>query len=138
MGLVTTEYALNDSNVQKLIQSRNAEFDLVILEQFFHESFLTFAYKFRCPIVTIGTMGYADHMDFAMGLLTPWSFVPHLVLPHTGLMSFLERMYNSYLSAYDVLLRRWYYMPQMQKMAERYFQGHIEGSFKILLNHDFY
>lgn len=52
-GLLTTEHALQTQVVQKFIQ-REDHFDLVLSEQFFQESFLMFAYKFSCPIVTIG------------------------------------------------------------------------------------
>lgn len=53
VGLLTTEHALQTTNVQKFIQ-REDHFDLVISEQFFQESMLMFAHKFECPIVTIG------------------------------------------------------------------------------------
>ncbi|CAD7000181.1 unnamed protein product [Ceratitis capitata] len=42
-------------------------------------------------------------------------------------MSFTQRAYNTYLSLYDAVMRRWYYMPKMQEMAERHFSGLIEG-----------
>ena len=131
VGLLTSEYALNDKKVKSLIESKDKKFDLLILEQFFHESFLMFAHKFKCPVVTIGTMGYADNMDHAMGLVTPWSVIPHLVLSHTDRMTFWERMYNSYLSLYDAVMRRWYYLPQMQVMAEKHFGAHIEGNWNL-------
>uniref|UniRef100_A0A034VV73 UDP-glucuronosyltransferase n=1 Tax=Bactrocera dorsalis TaxID=27457 RepID=A0A034VV73_BACDO len=127
VGLLTSEYALNDPKVKALIASKDQHFDLIILEQFFHESFLMFAHKFKCPVVTLGTMGYADNMDHTMGLLTPWSFIPHLLLSHTDQMTFSQRAYNTYLSLYDAVMRRWYYMPKMQEMAERHFTGQVEG-----------
>ena len=129
IGLLTTEHALKDAKVQELIANKQQQyaFDLIIVEQFFHESFLMFSHKFNCPIVTIGTMGYADNMDHAMGIVTPWSFIPHLLLSHTDRMSFRERAYNTYLSLYDNVWRRWYYMPKMQQMAEKYFGKDAEG-----------
>ena len=127
VGLLTSEYALNDPKVKALIASKDQQFDLIVLEQFFHESFLMFAHKFKCPVVTLGTMGYADNMDHTMGLLTPWAFIPHLLLPHTDQMTFTQRAYNTYLSLYDAVMRRWYYMPKMQEMAERHFTGLVEG-----------
>ncbi|XP_018789095.1 PREDICTED: UDP-glucuronosyltransferase 2B13-like [Bactrocera latifrons] len=126
-GLTSSEYALNQSKVKFLIASKDLHFDLVILEQFFHESFLMFAHKFKCPVVTLGTLGYADNMDHAMGLLTPWSFVPHLFLSDINHMDFYQRAYNVYISLYDAFFRHWYYLPQMQAMAERHFGGVIEG-----------
>ncbi|XP_073825818.1 UDP-glycosyltransferase family 301 member D1 [Musca autumnalis] len=127
VGEWTSEHALNDPKVKALIASKDKKFDLVILEQFFHESFLMFGYKFKCPVVTIGTMGYADNMDHAMGLVTPWSVIPHLLLAHSDRMTFKQRFYNVYLSVYDAVMRRWHYMPRMQKMAERHFGPHIRG-----------
>lgn len=79
----------------------------------------------------LGTMGYADNMDHAMGLVTPWSIIPHLLLSYTDNMSFSQRLYNSYLSAYDCIMRRWYYMPKMQEMAEKHFAKHIEGNLNL-------
>ncbi|XP_053958144.1 UDP-glucosyltransferase 2-like [Anastrepha ludens] len=127
VGLLSSEHAFNDPKVKSLIASKDLEFDLIVLEQFYHESFLMFAHKFKCPVVTLGTMGYADNMDHAMGLLTPWATVPHLLVAYTDQMTFLQRAYNTYLSLYDAVLRRWYYMPKMQKMAERHFGGYIDG-----------
>ncbi|KAH8282511.1 hypothetical protein KR054_008102 [Drosophila jambulina] len=127
VGLLTTEHALRDAGVRKLIESQDDHYDLVILEQFFHEAFLMFGKKFNCPVVTIGTMGYADNIDHAMGILTPWSVIPHLILSHTDRMTFSQRAYNAYLSLYDAVMRRWYYLPKMQEMAEKYFGGAIKG-----------
>lgn len=98
VGLMTSEHALQDAKVQELIKSKGKHFDLVIMEQFFHESFLMFAHKFNAPIITVGTFGYADYMDRAMGSVTPYSIVPHIVVPYSDNMSFYERAYNTFLS----------------------------------------
>lgn len=50
---VLNEYALQDANVQKLIHSTDKHFDVVINEEFFADSFLMFAHKFKAPIITI-------------------------------------------------------------------------------------
>ncbi|XP_023165177.2 UDP-glucuronosyltransferase 2B13 isoform X2 [Drosophila hydei] len=134
IGELTTEHALQDAQVRRLIDSQDEHFDLVILEQFFHEAFLMFGHKFKCPVVTIGTMGYADNMDHAMGILTPWSVIPHLLLSHTDKMTFSQRAYNAYLSLYDAVIRRWHYMPLMQQLAEKYFGSAIEGALPNVLD----
>lgn len=46
-------YVYQNANVQKLLHSTNLQFDVVINEDFFGESFLMFAHKFKAPIVTI-------------------------------------------------------------------------------------
>lgn len=48
----SSDHGLNTSNVQKIIHSKDLQFDLVINEEMFHESWLLFAYKFNAPIVT--------------------------------------------------------------------------------------
>ncbi|XP_058448414.1 UDP-glycosyltransferase UGT5-like [Malaya genurostris] len=126
VGLATTKYALKNPNVQQFIEQDDNTFDLVISEQFFQEAFLMFAHKYRAPIVTIGTLGYSDYMDQAMGLLTPWSFVPHPILLYTDDMSFSQRCYNFIVSTTDALIRRFYYMPRQDKLAKKYFTS-IEG-----------
>lgn len=93
------------------------------MEYFFHDSWLPFARKFHAPIVTMATLGHADYFDHAMGLITPWSYVPHSMLLYTDQMSFFQRCYNVGLSLLDTILRRYYYMTKMQQMAEKYFTG---------------
>lgn len=44
---------LRSPNVQKIIHSTDLHFDLVIKEDFCHESWLMFAYKFDAPAITI-------------------------------------------------------------------------------------
>lgn len=54
VGLSTAEYALKHPNVQKLIDSTDQHFDLVIAEQYYQEAFLMFAHKFKAPVITLG------------------------------------------------------------------------------------
>lgn len=50
---VMNAYAFENPNVQKLIHSTDLHFDVIINEEFFADSFLMFAHKFKAPIVTI-------------------------------------------------------------------------------------
>ncbi|KAL7735229.1 hypothetical protein ACLKA6_016138 [Drosophila palustris] len=123
IGLKTTEHALRQPKVQSLIHANQTEgvFDLLLAEQFYQEAFLALAYKYNIPIVTTSTLGYENHMSQMMGLITPWSFVPHGFMPFTDRMSFLERLSNSYASLYEDLDRYWNYFPKMDKITEQYF-----------------
>lgn len=54
VGLLSTRHALDSKAGQSLLHGPDdREFDLVISEQFFQESFLLFGHKFKAPIVTI-------------------------------------------------------------------------------------
>lgn len=153
----SSDHGLNTANVQKIIHSQNMHFDLVINEDMFHESWLMFAYKFNAPIITIcknlfkfgfslnwhqnqkrynyfflknlsiGTHGYSDLFDHAMGLLTPISHVPHMLLPYGDEMTYSERIFNVILSLYDWWFRNWDTLPKQNEIAQRYF-GHLAST----------
>lgn len=50
---ISADYALSTENVQSFMNRKNLTFDVVINEEFFHDSFLMFAHKFNAPIITI-------------------------------------------------------------------------------------
>lgn len=128
IGLKTTEHALKQPKVQALIHAEHTEgvFDLLLAEQFYQEAFLALAHKYRVPIVTTSTLGYENHMSQMMGLITPWSFVPHGFMPFTDRMSFMERVKNSYESLYEDLDRYFNYFPKMDAITQQYF-GKVLG-----------
>uniref|UniRef100_A0A1Y9H2X1 Uncharacterized protein n=1 Tax=Anopheles dirus TaxID=7168 RepID=A0A1Y9H2X1_9DIPT len=126
VGLSTTQYALENENVQQFIEHDDTDFDVIISEQFYQEAFLMFAHKYRAPIVTLCTLGHANHIDQAMGLVTPWSFVPHPVLLLSDDMTFSQRCYNFVISLADLVVRQLYYIPQQNKLAQKHF-ARIEG-----------
>ncbi|KAH8269648.1 hypothetical protein KR018_012618 [Drosophila ironensis] len=123
IGLKTTEHALRQPKVQALIHAQRTEdvFDLLLAEQFYQEAFLALARIYKIPVVTTSTLGYENHMSQMMGLITPWSFVPHGFMPFTDRMSFLERVRNSYASLYEDLDRLLVYFPKMDAVASEFF-----------------
>uniref|UniRef100_A0A182Q9J2 UDP-glycosyltransferases domain-containing protein n=1 Tax=Anopheles farauti TaxID=69004 RepID=A0A182Q9J2_9DIPT len=121
LGLETAEHAFESANVRTFLRTEGLQFDLLLAEQFVQESFLMFAHKYQIPIVTINTLGHADYIDRAFGLLTPWSFVPHFMLQYDDQMSITERAYNVVLSVWDALCRKFYYLPAQTRLAEKYF-----------------
>lgn len=77
--------------------------------------------------------GYTNAMDQSMGLLTPLSFVPHSSLPYVEDMTFMQRCYNSFITVYDVILRRLNYIPAQNKLAQKHFKAGIEGEIPHVL-----
>lgn len=72
-----------------------------------------------------GPTGISDFFDRNMGLLTPYSHVSHTILSYTDEMSFTERCYNTVVSLYDWILRRWVHIPAQNEIAKRHF-AHLE------------
>lgn len=53
MGIESTQHALETFALQNFIKNDNSKFDLIFAEQFFQESMLMFAHKYKAPIVTL-------------------------------------------------------------------------------------
>lgn len=49
----TTKYALENQYVQHFIHSANHHFDLIIIEDLWHDTFLMLGHQFKAPIVSI-------------------------------------------------------------------------------------
>ncbi|CAO1355349.1 unnamed protein product, partial [Diamesa hyperborea] len=127
IGLGSTEHALKTKAVQEFIRNDNSKFDLILAEQFFQDSLLMFSHKYQAPIVTINTIGYSDVLDRMMGSITPYSFVPHMILLDYGdKMNFWQRFHNFMFSMSDVLIRKYYYLPKMNEMVTQHFE-HLDG-----------
>lgn len=73
--------------------------------------------------IFVGTYGTSDFFDSQMGLLTPWSHVPHSLLSFSDDMTFYERLYNAALSTIDIMIRRFSHLPRQAKVAKKYFKS---------------
>lgn len=85
-----------------------------------------FAHKYKAPVVTVGTFGFAHYMGPMMGMMNMYSHVPHEFLPFLDKMSFPQRIYNTAVSLYEQTLRSFYYLPKQEAMAQENF-GHLPG-----------
>ncbi|KAH8254186.1 hypothetical protein KR032_008812 [Drosophila birchii] len=144
IGLKTTEHALKQPKVQALIHAKETEgvFDLLLAEQFYQEAFLALAKIYKIPVVTTSTLSYESNMSQMMGLISPWSFVPHGFSPFTDRMRFLERVTNSYVSLYEDFHRLLSYFPKMDTVTREFFGSvlaevpkvrHMERQISVML-----
>lgn len=91
------------------------------------ESWLMFAHKYKVPVVTLNTFGYSDAYDRIYGYYTPWSVVPHHLLPYNDEMSFLERMHNGFICLIDWILRNFCHYPRQQALIDEYFGPYMKN-----------
>lgn len=126
IGLNATEHALNNIEVQSLINSNDIKYDLMIVEQFNQEAFLMLGHKLNIPIVSIATLGYGIASSGFMGFMTPWSHVPHEFLPYDDRMTFLERLNNVKVNLIEMMIRKYSYLPKQDELVKKYFKN-LEG-----------
>lgn len=128
-------YSWENANVQKFIKSTDHQFDVIVAEDFYVDSFFMFAHKYNAPIVTICPFGVPDFLDRQQGLMSPSSFVPHWALPYSDNMSFAERLHNTFAIIYDYLVRHFVHLPNEERLAQKHF-SHLAPlpSLKEILN----
>ena len=54
IGLALSEHTLNQPDVKKLIKRKDYRFDVIIADKNHLESLYMLAYKYDCPLITIG------------------------------------------------------------------------------------
>ncbi|XP_012258373.2 UDP-glycosyltransferase UGT5-like isoform X2 [Athalia rosae] len=120
IGIRSTEAAVKSPEAQALIRSEE-KYDVIVMEQFVNEAFIVFVQKFKCPVVLISTFGTTSTLNRIFGNSAPWSYVPSEFLWFTDRMTLLERLQNALAIIYVDVLRKYYYMPEQQALAEKYF-----------------
>lgn len=115
------EYSWESANVQRFIKSTEHRFDVIVAEDFYADSFLMFAHKFKAPIVTICPFGVTDFIERQQGLISLSSYVPHWALPYSDKMSFMERLHNTYVILYDYYVRHFIHLPSEEHLAQKHF-----------------
>lgn len=127
VGVKTTEHALKHPQVQEIFNRNDTHdvYDLLIVEQFYQEAFLALSYKYDIPVIASSTLGYENHMSQMMGIITPWSYVPHGFLPFDDKMNFWERLKNTVASLYTDLYREFVYFPKQDALVKKYL-SHLE------------
>ncbi|XP_069690476.1 UDP-glycosyltransferase UGT5-like isoform X1 [Periplaneta americana] len=112
---------LSDTKVQELIHSKDLHFDLIIMEAFFSDCFLQFAYKFKAPVVKFCTFGGTHWMGDWVGNPSPPSYVPDAMLNLGDRMSFWERAFNLLGGTFFRLGRQLYYLPRLDAVVRNLF-----------------
>ncbi|KAH8254190.1 hypothetical protein KR032_008816, partial [Drosophila birchii] len=128
LGVATTDFAFEQPGIQELINAKDklGKYDLLLAEQFFNEGALILAHLYQIPVITIATFGFANYLSQLFGVVSPWSYVPHVYLPYTGQMTLWERIHNAAFSGYEDLLREFSYYPRQDAILQKHFSKSLE------------
>uniref|UniRef100_A0A182N956 UDP-glucuronosyltransferase n=1 Tax=Anopheles dirus TaxID=7168 RepID=A0A182N956_9DIPT len=119
----TTNATLTSPAVQRLLQSPDEAFDLLLLEIFMDDALLGFGDRFRCPIVGMSTFGANTFINDLTGAPQPLSYVPHQMLSFTNDMTFWQRLTNVAFHGVEAFVMRYMYLPMMQHYYDQFFPG---------------
>ncbi|XP_046402147.1 UDP-glucosyltransferase 2-like [Ischnura elegans] len=103
------------------IKGSNNTFDLVIVEGFFMDCMVGFAHAFNAPLAVVVTQYGIPWADDMAGVPDALAHVPHVFLPYSQNMNFLERLHNTLFTAFTKLYRRYVSLPQQNEIAKKYF-----------------
>jgi len=89
MGIHSTDFAFEQPEIQAFINQKDkvGRYDLLLAEQFFNEGALILGHLFQIPIITVSTFGNANYLSQLFGIVSPWSYVPHVYMEYTDRMS---------------------------------------------------
>lgn len=83
---------------------------------------ISFGTQTKFSFLIAGTYGTSDFFDWRMGLLTPWSHVPHSMIDFSDDMTIYERLYNVALSMFDsIFIRQFQHLPHQTAVAQKHF-----------------
>ncbi|XP_075223716.1 UDP-glycosyltransferase UGT4-like isoform X2 [Lycorma delicatula] len=118
---ICKEY-LNNSEIQRLIHSKDTKFDLILLETSFgQESLMGFSYKFNAPVISLNSFVNYIFLDEFVGNPLDLSYVPHLELPFSNVMNLFERLKNFIRSTVILIYGYYVYLPEQEALMKKYF-----------------
>ncbi|XP_017087039.3 UDP-glucosyltransferase 2-like [Drosophila bipectinata] len=128
LGPLSTDFAFEQPEIKALIdaQDKVGKYDLLLTEQFYNEGILILGHLYKIPVVTAMTYGGTNYISQLFGIVSPWSYVPHLYLPYSDRMSLWERTVNVFMSGTEDLLRRYSYYPEQDAVLKKHLSNKLE------------
>ncbi|XP_046981238.1 UDP-glycosyltransferase UGT5-like [Schistocerca americana] len=123
LGNVLCKNALSVPEVQELIISHDQKFDLLIMNGFFTECFLGFAYKYNASIIYQTPNALTFLIGNPVGNPGAYAYVPDVMLDFGVNMNFRQRVINSVYSLLGELVRSFSYLPTQQDIMNSNFRN---------------
>ncbi|KAH8290217.1 hypothetical protein KR054_001100, partial [Drosophila jambulina] len=128
MGIHSTDFAFEQPEIQAVINAKDkvGKYDLLLAEQFFNEGALILGHLYQIPMITVSTFGYANYLSQLVGVVSPWSYVPHAYATYTDRMSLWERIGNVAICAAEDLVREFSYYPKQDAVLRKHFSNKLD------------
>lgn len=115
------EYGFNSENLQNFLKEKNS-FDIVLMERFTSDCFLSIAKIYRVPIVTLYTWKLLPWIDYRVGNPNNPAYVPNLFLSYSDKMNFFQRVENTLLNIFlNIYYNYLVVVNKDQRVSTKYF-----------------
>ncbi|GLH05009.1 UDP-glucuronosyltransferase, partial [Gryllus bimaculatus] len=114
------EKVLQLPNMQKLINSKDLEFDLVLYEPFFTECTYGLLHKFKAPKIQLVPNSIIPWSGDPVGNPSTLSYIP-ILTSDTGSLDFMGRFSNFMQMSFLVLFRTFIVVPTMDSIMRKHF-----------------
>nr|QPA18404.1 UDP-gluconosyltransferase [Trialeurodes vaporariorum] len=127
------EDVMKTEAVQKLMNSTE-RYDLIITESFVTDMTLGFVNKFKVPFVLLNSCSLPSWTGSLVASPQNPSFIPHFQSRFSPRMTFSERLRNTLGLATRLAAWYWFFVPQNQRIMNRYFGDNSPALLKIAKN----
>lgn len=120
-GPVITKSALDKKTVKDFILNDNSSFDLVIFENFYHESFVTLGHKYKAPVIQL--VSFATNSRVSQWQQNPYdtSYIADFASAFVAPMTFWQRAENTVSAMFNTWITYLFYLPQQRNIMNEYF-----------------
>jgi len=121
MGPVITRNALDKEKIKDFILNDNSSFDLVVFENFYHESFVTLGHKYGAPVIQL--LPFATNSRVSQWHGNPYdpSYIADFASGYAAPMTFLQRAENTISAMFNTWMTRLFYLPRHMDIMDEYF-----------------
>jgi len=116
-----SDTSLDKPSVTNFIRTDQTSFDLVLFENFYHESFVAIGHKYGAPVVQL--LPFAANSRVSQWQSNPYNpaYIPDLVSSFGSNMTFMQRTTNAVSAFFYTAVSRLVYMPRQRTVAEKHF-----------------
>lgn len=120
-GSLFVKSTLEKKTVRDFILNDSSSFDLVLFENFFHESFVTLGHKYNAPVVQL--LPFPTNSRVSQWHSNPYnpSYITDFTSGYSAPMNFWQRAENTWTAVMNTWANRLMYLPYHRTVMDEYF-----------------
>jgi len=121
LGPMMTRNAVDKKSVRDFVVGDRSAFDLVVVENFFHECFVTLGHKYGTPVVQLLPFAVNPRVSQWQGNPYGTAYVADFTAHYVAPMTFAQRAKNAVAALFSTWVIRLLYMPRQRAIMDEHF-----------------